>query len=49
MIFEPGPTTLDPAPADPVPVQPARRPDSVRRTSTMLMFWPDGFGTELNL
>jgi hypothetical protein len=49
MIFEPVSTTLDPPPADPVPVQPARRPGSVRRTSTMLMHWPDGFGTELNL
>jgi hypothetical protein len=49
MIFEPEATTLDPAPADPVAVQPARRPDSVRRTSTMIMFWPEGFGSELHL
>ena len=49
MIFEPEATALDPAPAEPVAVQPARRPDSVRRTSSMIMFWPDGFGSELNL
>src|SRR6185437_4541589 len=49
MIFEPEATAIDPAPADPVAVQPARRPDSVRRTSTMIMYWPEGFGSELNL
>ena len=49
MIFEPEASALAPAPADPVAVQPARRPDSVRRTSSMIMFWPDGFGSELNL
>jgi hypothetical protein len=26
-----------------------RRPGSVRRTSTVLMFWPDGLGTDLHL
>src|SRR5215469_2238556 len=49
MIFEPAVRDLPPAPADPVPVQPSRRPDSVRRTSTMIMFWPGGFGDELHL
>ncbi len=42
-------TVLAPAPSDPVRVQPARRPGSVRRTSTMLMFWPEGFGAPLHL
>ena len=37
------------APAEPVATTPARRPGSVRRTSTMLMLWPDGFGAELHL
>src|ERR1700685_1109345 len=36
-------------PANPVLVPPARRPGSVRRTSTVLMFWPDGMGTDLHL
>ncbi len=36
-------------PSDPVVAPPARRPDSVRRTSTILMFWPDGAGTDLHL
>jgi hypothetical protein len=40
---------LAPAPNDPVAVPPARRPGSVRRTSTMLMSWPGGLGTELHL
>jgi hypothetical protein len=40
---------LAPAPNDPVATPPARRPGSVRRTSTMLMCWPDGLGTELHL
>ncbi len=42
-------TVLAPAPADPVAVPPERRPESVRRTSSMLMFWPEGFGNELHL
>ena len=42
-------TVLAAAPADPVETPPARRPGSVRRTSTMLMFWPEGFGYELHL
>ncbi len=37
------------APNDPVATPPARRPGSVRRTSTMLMFWPGGLGTDLHL
>ena len=40
---------LSPPPSDPVAAPPARRPGSVRRTSTMLMFWPDGLGTDLHL
>jgi hypothetical protein len=36
-------------PSDPVSAPPARRPGSVRRTSSMLMFWPDGAGTDLHL
>ena len=31
------------APAAPVPLTPARRPGSVRRTSTLDTHWPDGF------
>jgi Protein of unknown function (DUF2889) len=42
-------TLLAPPPADPAPAPPARRPGSVRRTSTMLMFWPHGLGTDLHL
>ena len=38
-------TRLTPAPADPVVAPPARRPGSVRRTSTVLMSWPGGLGT----
>ncbi|MFZ0251145.1 MAG: DUF2889 domain-containing protein [Acidimicrobiales bacterium] len=41
--------SLAPAPSDPVPTPPARRPGSIRRTSTMLMSWPGGLGTELHL
>ncbi len=42
-------TLWAPPPADPALAPPARRPGSVRRTSTMLMFWPDGLGTDLHL
>src|SRR6516225_3864465 len=37
------------APSEPAPVPPRRRPGSVRRTSSMLMSWPDGLGTDLHL
>lgn len=40
---------LAPAPNDPAATPPARRPGSVRRTSTMLMSWPGGLGTALHL
>jgi hypothetical protein len=40
---------LNPPPSDPAIAPPARRPGSVRRTSTVLMFWPDGLGTDLHL
>ena len=40
---------LSSPPSDPAIAPPARRPGSVRRTSTMLMFWPDGLGTDLHL
>ena len=36
-------------PSDPVATPPARRPGSVRRTSSILMFWPGGAGTDLHL
>ncbi len=36
-------------PSDPVVAPPVRPPGSVRRTSTVLMFWPDGLGTDLHL
>jgi hypothetical protein len=36
---------LTSAPSDPVVAPPVRRPGSVRRTSTVLMSWPDGLGT----
>ena len=36
-------------PSDPAVAPPPRRPGSVRRTSTVLMFWPDGPGTPLHL
>ena len=43
-------TALTSPPSDPVVVPPARRPGSVRRTSTVLMSWPGGLGTpELHL
>jgi len=38
-------TDLIPAPSDPVVAPPARRPGSVRRTSTVQMSWPGGLGT----
>jgi len=41
--------SLPPPPSDPVVAPPQRRPGSVRRTSTMLMSWPDGLGTDLHL
>ena len=37
------------APSNPAVAPPARRPGSVRRTSTVLMSWPDGLGTDLHL
>jgi hypothetical protein len=40
---------LNAAPSDPAVAPPARRPGSVRRTSTVLMSWPDGLGTDLHL
>lgn len=40
----PSPDLLGPAAAPP-----RRRPGSVRRTSTILMSWPEGFGTQLRL
>ena len=40
---------LTAAPSDPAVAPPARRPGSVRRTSTVLMSWPDGLGTDLHL
>jgi hypothetical protein len=40
---------LSSPPSDPAVAPPARRPASVRRTSTVLMFWPDGLGTDLHL
>ncbi len=40
---------LTPPPSDPAVAPPVRRPGSVRRTSTMMMFWPDGLGTDLHL
>ena len=42
-------TVWAPPPADPAAAPPVRRPGSVRRTSTILMFWPDGLGTDLHL
>ncbi len=36
-------------PSDPVVAPPVRRPGSVRRTSTVLMSWPDGVGADLHL
>ena len=52
MIFEEGgtaPSSVASPPSDPVATPPARRPGSMRRTSTVLMFWPEGFGTDLCL
>jgi Protein of unknown function (DUF2889) len=40
---------LNAAPSDPVATPPARRPGSVRRTSTVLMSWPGGPSAELQL
>jgi hypothetical protein len=40
---------LSPPPSDPAVAPPARRPGSVRRTSTVLMSWPEGLGTDLHL
>ena len=40
---------LSAPPSNPAVAPPARRPGSVRRTSTVLMFWPDGMGTDLHL
>ena len=40
---------LSSPPSDPAVAPPVRRPGSVRRTSTVLMFWPDGLGTDLHL
>jgi Protein of unknown function (DUF2889) len=40
---------LPPALDDSVIGTPARRPDSVRRTASIDMVWPDGLGTPLNL
>ncbi len=42
------PALSDP-PSDPATAPPPRRPGSVRRTSTVLMSWPDGLGTDLHL
>jgi hypothetical protein len=41
--------TVTRPPTDPVARPPARRPGSVRRTSSILMFWPGGAGTDLHL
>ena len=52
VVFETGGSVAPPLPAppsDPSVAPPARRPGSIRRTSTMLMFWPGGLGTELHL
>ena len=38
-------TDLATPPSDPVVAPPARRPGSVRRTSTVQMSWPGGLGT----
>jgi len=40
---------LPPPPSDPALVPPARRPGSVRRTTTMLMYWPDGYDNPLQI
>jgi hypothetical protein len=36
-------------PSNPATAPPRRHPGSVRRTSTVLMSWPDGLGTDLHL
>jgi Protein of unknown function (DUF2889) len=41
--------SLPDPPRDPAARPPERRPGSVRRTSTVLMHWPGGFGTQLRL
>jgi hypothetical protein len=41
--------TLPPPPRDPLPLAPARRPGSVRRTSSIDMTWPEGPGTPMRL
>jgi hypothetical protein len=41
--------TLAPPPRSPAERPPTRRPNSVRRTSTMLMSWPDGPQTALHI
>jgi hypothetical protein len=43
------PVPLPEPPRDPAAGPPPRRPGSVRRTSTILMTWPEGFGTPLRL
>jgi len=40
---------LTAAPSNPAVAPPARRASSVRRTSTVLMSWPEGLGTDLHL
>lgn len=50
MVFEEGAgpsAPLPPPPDDPAPTPPVRHAGSVRRTSTLLMSWPGGLGTEL--
>ena len=42
-------TTMTAAPRDPAAAPPPRRRGSVRRTSTLLMTWPDGPGSGLRL
>jgi hypothetical protein len=44
-----GPMTQAKAASEPAPAPPLRRPGSVRRTSTIMMFWPDGPANELHL
>jgi hypothetical protein len=47
--MKPAEITLPDPPANPALRPPVRRPRSVRRTSTILMTWPAGFGTQLRL
>jgi hypothetical protein len=51
VIFEKGdhPSVVTAPPSRPVAAPPARRQGSVRRTSTVLMSWPDGIGSGLQL